>query len=1320
MLQVRLLGQYEIHLGDQAVFMPSRSAQSLLAYLLLTPNTSHRRERLAGLFWPDASESNARSNLRHALWRVRKALGSGATERIICDDLAIKYAPLTDDQIDVLSFRACPEVNASRDELLNALLVYDGDLLPGFYENWVVLERERLQAEFERKLARLLDLLLAESNWNEALEWGERWIAFGGIPEPAYRALMLAHAGLGNLSAAISQYQRCVEALEKELGIGPSVQTHQIYDQIRNGILQPQIQPPVGEGSTLAKLISSAEMLEKPTPIFVGREEQLSMLDKYLERALTGQVMVAFVNGEAGSGKSALLEAFTRHSLTAHPDLVVGWGVCNAFFGQGAPFLPFRDVINMLAGGIDALIVNGMITCTQANGLRGTFPQVLSALMDYGPGLINTFVSSSILADRAKEILPGDQSMNLNFEKFTAHDPRHMGEQDNTQLFEQYTQVLRNIAIHHPLLILLDDLQWMDPGSGRLLFHLIRRLKDMRILIVGAYRTEEVITDRFGERHPLEPLLNEVKSSFGDITIDLDFARETAGKCFIDAFLDTEPNRLSETFRQELYRRTRGNPLFTIQMLRNLQERGEIVYDDSEHWIASPHLNWNTLPPQVEGIIGERIARLDQDLQDLLMVASVEGEQFTVQVLQRVAGLTERVLLHKLSRELEKRHRLVQEMGESVVGAKRIVHFRFVHGLIQQYIYRQLGVAERTLLHREVAETIESINNSDIDAVAARLARHYMEAGVKEKTVEYLLIAGDQARSLYAHQEAIDHYQHALVYLKELGAAEQAARTLMKLYLVYHSAFDFKHAQEVLEECNLLWQKLKGSSPNKDLPAAQGVYRVPAFTIPNFDPALADDLFNAEWINQLFFGLVEWSEERNVTPFAAKHWDVVKEGRRYILHLRRDLYWSDGTSLSAHDFEYAWKRILDPATQSLSANLFYDIVGAKDFNQGRVDNPSELGVLASDPYTLIVDLEEPCGYFPYILGHTVAYAVPKHIIESEGNDWTRPGQIVTSGAYQIDVRELDHKNEIYFSRNPRYFGDYAGNIEQVKLVLQKNELDMYRSFVAGDLDMVEFLVPQLHEEEWKHYREVDQLHISPLPFVDSIHFITNRPPFDNPDVRRAFAMATDREKLARLIENHIPATGGYIPPGLPGHSPEIGLPYNPREARNLLASAGYSQPYDFPDVFLLIGLVGLEKGDSLVFQILHEMWKENLGISIQERWHDPSMMKFDPRQDFNFFFIGWLADFPDPASFLQMNFLLDQCHWKYMQFEALIEQGRLTLDQAQRMEIYRQADRMLMQEAVALPLFYGHMYELRQPWVHKPARSSIYTPQWKDIILMPH
>ena len=1320
MLIARLLGQYEVLIDDQTVNIPSGSAQSIFAFFLLHPNTFHRREQLAGMFWPDSSETNARSNLRHALWQIRKAINLDNSARIQNDPRGLIYLPQTGDQLDVELFEACTEDEDSIDILRDTVMCYGGELLPGFYAEWVILERERLQAAYERRLGQLVDRLLSEKKWNETLKWGEHWIAIGNTPEPAYRALMLAYAGLGNLSAAAAQYQRCETALENELGVQPCDLTRSTYEGIRKGFSGPDFERSAPAVSKMPTLPVSLDMPERSKSIFVGREAELAELDDYLEKALHGQIQVVFVSGEAGSGKTSLLQEFMKRTLSAHPEMAIGLGMCNALFGQGIPYLPFRYVLDMLAGDIEPLFMNGILSREQVKNLIAYFPLVIQELLEISPGLLNGFLNGASLARRVAAMLPDERSWIRRLNAESTQQQLLTGEQGSSPLLEQYTQVLKSIAEQYPLMIVLDDLQWMDSGTGRLLFHIIRRLQNTRILIGGAYRSEEVALARDGRRHDLEPLLNEFQSSFGKIIIDLDQINDGSKREFVDAFLNSEPNRLDESFREELFQRTRGHPLFTIQLLRNLQERGEIFSNEQGRWVTSNRLNWESLPPRVEGIIAERIGRLDQDLQNLLLTACVEGEHFTVQVLKQVLGRGEQAILQQLSRELEGRQHLVQELGEIYACGRRFVRFQFVHTLIQQYLYRKLGLAERRSLHHKVAESLESLYKDDVGEIAVALAHHYHEAGISDKAMNYLLQAGDQARNLYAHKEAIGHYQQALEYFKRIGAVERTAHTLMKLYLVYHSAFDFQNAQRTLEEYNALWQTLSEHKSTQDLSQAGYTYRLAALKKPRLDPALCDTLFDLGWIEELFCGLVEISEDRNVTPLLSRSWDVLDEGRRYVFHLRQDLLWSDGKPVNAEDFEFAWKRVLDPATNAISASLLYDIRGARDFNQGRVESAEQVGVSASGPHTLEVKLEEPCGYFPYLLGDPILYPVPKHVVEREGKAWSEADKIVTNGAFQLEHQDRSNERTYHFSRNPHFRGSFKGNISHVTLSIYQDELDMYNAFVSLDLDLVEFLIPPLGKEVLQHYQDLGQLQTLPIPFVDAVYFMTDRPPFDRAAVRRAFVLATDREKLARGINNQLPANGGYIPPGLPGHSKDIGLPFDPQEARRILKAEGYPDGRGFPEIGLLINLVGLEKGDALVFSHLQEMWAENLGVTIKKCWNSSDAIDFQSHQDYHCFFIGWLADYPDPASFIQSNYLIEQTHWYDPRYESLVEAGRRTLEQDKRLGLYRQADRILIEEAVVQPLFYGHVYQLQQPWVQRPISSSLYHPQWRNVTIIPH
>jgi len=297
MLTVRLLGQFDVRLNGKPVEIPSRPAQSLLAYLVLHAGQTQRRERLAGLLWPDASESNARANLRHALWRLRQAIGA---DYILSDRVSVTFDIHTEYWLDIAILESQPLAGGSGDELIEAVSAYAGELLPGFYEEWVTWERERLNAVYEDRVQVLLERLVAEERWRETCDWAERWIAGGQVPEPAYRALMLAHAGLGDQAGMAEVYRRCVEALEGELGVAASQETVQLFQRLSRGETAPRplvAEEPLGLRSNLPT---------PPTP-FVGRDVLLAEIATCLQEPACRLLTLV---GPGGCGKTRLaLEA---------------------------------------------------------------------------------------------------------------------------------------------------------------------------------------------------------------------------------------------------------------------------------------------------------------------------------------------------------------------------------------------------------------------------------------------------------------------------------------------------------------------------------------------------------------------------------------------------------------------------------------------------------------------------------------------------------------------------------------------------------------------------------------------------------------------------------------------------------------------------------------------------------------------------------------------------------------------------------------------------------------------------------------------------
>jgi tetratricopeptide (TPR) repeat protein len=459
------------------------------------------------------------------------------------------------------------------------------------------------------------------------------------------------------------------------------------------------------------------------------------------------------------------VQAFAREAQAAHPELVVVGGNGVAYTGLGDPYHPFREVLRQLSGEAEARWRAGAMTAEHALRLWNTLPLTVQALVSDGPDLVNTFVGGKGLVERARACGPAEAGWLGELEELVerkAASPAAAGPMQSA-LFGQYTRVVQSVARQAPILLILDDLQWADVGSISLLFHMGREMAGSRMLVVGVYRPEEVALGRGGERHPLEPVVNELRRDLGEMTVDLGRA---AGREFVEALLDSEPNRLGTEFRETLYRQTQGHPLFTVELLRGMEERGDLVRDGEGRWVEDEVLDWETLPARVEAVIAERVGRLVGGLQETLAVASVEGEEFTAEVVAQVAD--EPNTARWLSNDLQKTHRLVGEHGVQHVGRQRLSQYRFRHILFQKYVYDSLGQAKRMHLHEAVGAALEELYGDQVDEMAVELAYHFREAGNVGKAIGYLGRAAHRAAGVSANEEAIIHFTQALALLETL------------------------------------------------------------------------------------------------------------------------------------------------------------------------------------------------------------------------------------------------------------------------------------------------------------------------------------------------------------------------------------------------------------------------------------------------------------------------------------------------------------------------------------------------------------------------
>ncbi len=792
-LTLCLLGSFEVTLdGHPLTAFVSDKARALLAYLAVESGRAHSREKLVGLLWPDSPEAAARANLSHVLTNLRQLLSDRDAQPpfLLASRQSIQFSRESSSSVDVTAF----EVLASRQDPSGperAASLYRGRFLEGFslpgsseFEEWLLLEQEHLHRLAMGALARLVTAYEAEGQIERALTFAWRQLELDPSWESAHRQTMRLLAQSGQRDAALAQYQACRRLLAEELAAKPSRETVSLFEQIRDGqVPAGQVQraqpaqapePRIGPEERPWPLpgFVTGQVPAATRPVFVGREKELGRLAGLLEEALSGHGQAAFVIGGPGRGKTALLQEFARRSMEAHPDLLLAMGTCNAYSGIGDPYLPFRGMLSMLTGDVEAAWASGILRGDQARRMWEALPDMALILSMSGSGLVGTLLPGRELLGRARAAASGEAGWVPPLERLADPRTNPPGRLAQSHLFQQYGNVLLDLSARHPLLLVLDDLQWTDPASTALLFYLGRRIEGGRILLTVAYRPHELALGREVERHPLEPVLADYRARFGDAWLDLAAADEVEGRTFVERFLDSEPNVLGEGFRAALFSRTRGHPLFTVELLRAMQTRGDLVHDVQGCWVEGDRLDWDALPVRTEAAIAERIARLPKQLREILAVASVEGEEFTAQAVAAVLGLDELHLLRTLREELDARHRLVRQMGERRVDQRTLCLYRFAHYLTQQHVYHELGDSERRLLHRRVGVALEQIYCDRLEDIAVQLARHF--DGDPEREWRYSILAGEQAAARFAFREAARHLERGLELSPSLVEGSQA------------------------------------------------------------------------------------------------------------------------------------------------------------------------------------------------------------------------------------------------------------------------------------------------------------------------------------------------------------------------------------------------------------------------------------------------------------------------------------------------------------------------------------------------------------------
>jgi DNA-binding SARP family transcriptional activator len=747
-LKVALLGTFEARLGSGAtITFPRRKSEALLAYLALHPGQAQARDKLAALLWGDVSDDRARHSLRQALVTLRRALPGSAAASLVEEGNTIRLDPGAV-EIDVALFE-CLAADGSPEALERAAALYRGDFLEGIgvdeppFEEWLRMERERLRELAIESLAKLLGLLARSGAVDRAVQIAVRLLGLDSAQEPVHRTLMRLYAQQGRRGTALRQYQVCVETLERELGVEPEAETRQLYRELLQ--TQPDLAP-------------AAEPLRRPahvatsTTALIGRTAEVATLRERLTEAWQGRGAIGLLQGEAGIGKSRLVEALIAEAIDAGGQVLLG----RAY--ESEQVLPLGPWVDGFRAG---QVVPGL------EGLDAPWRGQLARLFpELGPA---------------------------------ARDPADL--EDYVRLFEAMVRTVRHLASSHPLVIALEDLHWADEMTLRLLAFLGRRIFDWPVLVVGTLRIEQMMD---------APVLRRTMAQLGHqprfFSATLGPLSETETVALVRSHLragteETIVQRTGET----VWRASEGNPFMALETVRALQRQD-----------ATALLSERFTPPRVRQLIDGRLDRLTGRGQQLAAVASVIGREFDFSLLERAAGLSAmetaegveeligRRILHAVGERLDFTHDRIREAAYDglLAGYRRELHLataRALEGLhaadpmphalalgrhyhagevwepAARYLAHAGADAAARSAHREAVVCFEQA----LDALRRLPASRH----TTEQTIDLRFHLRQSCVPLRDHRRMLEHLRQAEVETREIG--DQRRRGWAFAYLAH-------------------------------------------------------------------------------------------------------------------------------------------------------------------------------------------------------------------------------------------------------------------------------------------------------------------------------------------------------------------------------------------------------------------------------------------------------------------------------------------------------------------------------------------------------
>jgi oligopeptide transport system substrate-binding protein len=493
--------------------------------------------------------------------------------------------------------------------------------------------------------------------------------------------------------------------------------------------------------------------------------------------------------------------------------------------------------------------------------------------------------------------------------------------------------------------------------------------------------------------------------------------------------------------------------------------------------------------------------------------------------------------------------------------------------------------------------------------------------------------------------------------------------------------------------------------------------------LQSLDPHRSEDTSSSNVHRDIYEGLINEKQNGELVPGAASSWTLSDDGKKYVFNLRPEAKWSNGDPLTANDFVFSLRRGVDPKTVSVYSYILSPILNADDITAGKRP-PEDLGVRAIDDHTLEITLANATPYFLGLLTHSMAYPVHRASLEQHGDAFTRPGNLVGNGAFKLDDWVV--QSHVKVVRNPYYWDNANNKLDEVWFYATEDQTAELQRFRAQELDITE-IVPAA---QIGFIRENLAKELVISPYLGSYYYGFNvtRPPFkDNPKLRRALALAVNRDIITKQILNMGQISAyGFVPP-ITGYTqqqmPEASLTQEQREAeaKRLYAEAGYGPNNPLRTEIMY----NTQEDHRRIAVAIASMWKQVLGVEaeiLNQEWK-VFIDTRNQKRDTQVYRQGWIGDYNDPFTFLEIlrsTAGQNDTGYNNPEFDRLVAASQGALNPQERMDLMQQAERVMLADMPILPLYIYVRARLVQPWVGGYDSNIMDHHRHKDMYVLKH